>query len=1371
MLTDHTNEIGLLEATLQGSSEAFEAIVAKYQSLVCAITFSATGDREQSEELAQQTFINVWRNLRQLEDLTKFRPWLCSATRNVIRNFLRSRRRSAEAQAAAAQNLVKKESDMAEPVEEAASCEQLAVLRLALERIPQDYREPLVLYYREEKLLREVAEQLGLSEEAARQRVSRARKMLREQVASMLESTLARTKPGKAFTAAVVASIAALTAEGTTAAAAGAAVSAAGAKTSTAALLSTAAGKLVAAAAVVVVGVGAVVTYKLVSKQAEQPVPPEAIVAPAESTTGGEDSTASQLAEATRADRDVSSGPVTVEEDAADSVDKDTASHMANTTSSPAGADKADGYVFKPKGVLSGLITDVNTGEPVTDARVYISVRRIYSTETDANGFYSFEKIRSDGEYHVTVFSKKYIGIREWARQSIHLEKDTQIVKHFELARGCQIELRVVDEAGHPVERARLASTWLADEKKREIGDRIERDRTNEQGYVLLGGFRPADTPYLITVTHRRDGEFVERDGMRVRQTHWDYAPAKLEVTLTDPNVIEYRPIVLQKGLEIQGYAEYLDAVPAGDLDIGAEPDWWHSWNVPESYPVDADGYFTLKYILPGNYSISAGFPPDEDGSRRARSVMETQLPAEAGELLVVTIPEKSPGSLASISGKVVFSSGAKPRYISIGAHSPNLRTGYVDLGRDRSGKLRDEFVIDRLEPGVYQLRFSGEGIEEKTVHNVRAPTEGLVVELAAKKKGKLRGKVVDKARGEPITEFKIRASGQRNWLQVSDPNGHFDFEVLGTSSRTVQVSAEGFALKISGEIQPDADERTVIELGIGAAIEGTVVDETGTPIEGATISYRYRQSREESPDSRLITASDPNGYFMIEEIPADEHWQWYVFEHPDYAKETRFIELEENLLTEAEIVLKRGGSVEGYAYDEQGRPAANTTLYFLDETQFSYWKENRGRLGTAKTDEHGYYRIDHLPEQICFAFKGDPGNTLGTSVTSIIPSSDEIRRLDFGGPGRATGRLIEDGRPLARAKVVLRGSRAPWETTFEASYVTDSNGRFTFRGVPAGKRHLYYELEDVHGDAKWMSLGIRDFQSGADTDLGDFEITPGVVTVRIETERPDEPLGSLNVALQEFQQGLHWGRRVGQLLPRREPNDPYVFDKLAPGTYQVIVSRNVHPATTTVAKQPVYPEVRRVFELAKGRRDLELNVMIPAGSASLAGKVISGDSKNPEHTLVLRSTDQTIRMSVISSSDGGYRLANLPAGDYTIGSAWTDFRTQEVSLGRGEHKSLDVHIPDPGVSRDGYLVVQVISEDGLPLTGTTVWLDRSGQAIYPHFDTDKGKSFKGQAGEYLLNAQHPGFAPVRQRVLMKARSQCNIQQLLDPVVITMNSR
>ena len=79
------SEAELLQASLAGSKEAFGTIVEQYQSLICAITYSGTGDFAKSEELAQETFLRAWKELRQLKDLGRFRAWLCTIARNLAR--------------------------------------------------------------------------------------------------------------------------------------------------------------------------------------------------------------------------------------------------------------------------------------------------------------------------------------------------------------------------------------------------------------------------------------------------------------------------------------------------------------------------------------------------------------------------------------------------------------------------------------------------------------------------------------------------------------------------------------------------------------------------------------------------------------------------------------------------------------------------------------------------------------------------------------------------------------------------------------------------------------------------------------------------------------------------------------------------------------------------------------------------------------------------------------------------------------------------------------------------------------------------------------------------------------------------------------
>ena len=77
----------------------------------------------------------------------------------------------------------------------------------ALERVPEMYREPLILYYREHQSVEHVAVALDLTEDAVKQRLARGRKILQEQVLTFVEGALARSTPGKVFTIGVLAAL------------------------------------------------------------------------------------------------------------------------------------------------------------------------------------------------------------------------------------------------------------------------------------------------------------------------------------------------------------------------------------------------------------------------------------------------------------------------------------------------------------------------------------------------------------------------------------------------------------------------------------------------------------------------------------------------------------------------------------------------------------------------------------------------------------------------------------------------------------------------------------------------------------------------------------------------------------------------------------------------------------------------------------------------------------------------------------------------------------------------------------------------------------------------------------------------------------
>jgi RNA polymerase sigma factor (sigma-70 family) len=201
------NDAELVNETLFGDRDAFGKIVSRYQSLVCSLAYSATGSLGQSEDLAQEIFIIAWKHLGHLRERHKLRSWLCGIARNRINNFLRREGREPVRAAAPLEEISESHSPEPLPRDHTISNEEQAILWRSLERIPEIYREPLVLFYREHQSIEAVAQNLELTEDTVKQRLSRGRKMLHEEVLAFVEGALERTNPSKAFTLAVVAAL------------------------------------------------------------------------------------------------------------------------------------------------------------------------------------------------------------------------------------------------------------------------------------------------------------------------------------------------------------------------------------------------------------------------------------------------------------------------------------------------------------------------------------------------------------------------------------------------------------------------------------------------------------------------------------------------------------------------------------------------------------------------------------------------------------------------------------------------------------------------------------------------------------------------------------------------------------------------------------------------------------------------------------------------------------------------------------------------------------------------------------------------------------------------------------------------------------
>src|SRR3954451_3332828 len=139
----------LVALSLAGDRDAFGRIVTRYQTLLCSLAYSATGSLSQSEDLAQETFVTAWEQLADLREPEKLRSWLCRISRNLTCDALRERGREPVYNAELLEEVLELPAAQPPPSDCSIRREEEAILWRSIERIPENYRQPLVLYYRE----------------------------------------------------------------------------------------------------------------------------------------------------------------------------------------------------------------------------------------------------------------------------------------------------------------------------------------------------------------------------------------------------------------------------------------------------------------------------------------------------------------------------------------------------------------------------------------------------------------------------------------------------------------------------------------------------------------------------------------------------------------------------------------------------------------------------------------------------------------------------------------------------------------------------------------------------------------------------------------------------------------------------------------------------------------------------------------------------------------------------------------------------------------------------------------------------------------------------------------------------------------------
>ena len=163
---------------LDGDINAYALLVKKYQKPIYNLMYRASGSPEISMELSQEALVRAYEKLERFDPDKSFFSWLYTIGVNLARDYLRKAGRESHIfeNTFDESNTVDAKSSPVTPVEQ--KLEMSYVLK-AMEKLPFDSREALILRFRAELSMKDIARVLSISVSGAKMRVHRALKELR----------------------------------------------------------------------------------------------------------------------------------------------------------------------------------------------------------------------------------------------------------------------------------------------------------------------------------------------------------------------------------------------------------------------------------------------------------------------------------------------------------------------------------------------------------------------------------------------------------------------------------------------------------------------------------------------------------------------------------------------------------------------------------------------------------------------------------------------------------------------------------------------------------------------------------------------------------------------------------------------------------------------------------------------------------------------------------------------------------------------------------------------------------------------------------------------------------------------------------------
>jgi RNA polymerase sigma-70 factor (ECF subfamily) len=182
-LSEQTDD-ELISATLAGESASFAVLVERYISAIYKFSYRYVRNGPDAEDISQETFLRVWKNLKSFDRSKKFKTWLFAIAKNASLDLLKKRRTLPF-------SVLGEEEDAIEAVlapylaiaETSAVSFDRGILKenfdVALAKLPERYRDVMIMRYTDNLKFREIAERLHEPVDTVKSRHRRGLSLLR----------------------------------------------------------------------------------------------------------------------------------------------------------------------------------------------------------------------------------------------------------------------------------------------------------------------------------------------------------------------------------------------------------------------------------------------------------------------------------------------------------------------------------------------------------------------------------------------------------------------------------------------------------------------------------------------------------------------------------------------------------------------------------------------------------------------------------------------------------------------------------------------------------------------------------------------------------------------------------------------------------------------------------------------------------------------------------------------------------------------------------------------------------------------------------------------------------------------------------------